>query len=63
MSSPEQKLYPDDFSTDDIYLGEIAAQVAQHERAEFERAQRLLDEQEKFAERALRVPGADGWSD
>ena len=45
MANRKSPIYSEAFSTDDVYLGEIAAEAARHERAELERTQRKLDEQ------------------
>ncbi len=57
----EKQQVESDTTVDDIYLGELAARIAQHERAEFDRTRRLIDERERQEHRAERLPIVNPW--
>lgn len=57
----EKQQYENDTSVDDIYLGELASRIAQHERAELNRTRRMIDEQEKHESRVRRLPVVNPW--
>jgi len=57
----EKLQYEAETSVDDIYLGELAASIAQHERAECARARQAIDEQARLETRAGRLPVVNPW--